>query len=196
MYLKTVQIMIITTVSLEFTGSVIRDVHLTFNGVSMFYNYNSEESAESVFNDMAQDLALDNTMSIFTSSDGSTGPKVSINKALLLSALTIEADDLDQTDNTSRNQWSVVNAFNTAAARSTTQQYTFASTTYAGNGFKEISVGVFTPCLGEFSHTRADNEAIMSSLQYASDNATLQAKTLPQPMVGLLMWISPLRVQI
>ena len=61
-------------------------------------------------------------MSIFTSSDGSTGPKVSINKALLLSALTIEADDLEQTDNTSRNQWSVVNAFNTAAARSTNQQ--------------------------------------------------------------------------
>ena len=31
-----------------------------------------------------------------SSSDGSSGPKVSINKALLLSALTIEADDLEQ----------------------------------------------------------------------------------------------------
>ena len=38
-------------------------------------------------------------MSIYVSSDGSSGPKVSINKALLLSALTIEADDLEQTDN-------------------------------------------------------------------------------------------------
>ena len=143
----------------------------------MFANYNSEESAESVFNDMAQDLALDNTMSIFTSSDGSTGPKVSINKALLLSALTIEADDLEQTDNTSRNQWSVVNALNTAAARSNTQQYTFASTTYAGGmDLQEISVGVFTQALENLATLRADNGGTMSRLQYASDNATLQAK--------------------
>ena len=39
---------------------------------------------------MAQNLGLDNTMSIYVSSDGSSGPTVSINKALLLSALSID----------------------------------------------------------------------------------------------------------
>ena len=41
---------------------------------------------------------------------GSLGPKVSINKALLLSALTIEADDLDQQMLFNLNRWSVDNA--------------------------------------------------------------------------------------
>ena len=151
--------------------------NLTFNGVSMFANFNSEGTQEAIFSDMNQSLALDNTMSIFTSSDGSTGPKVSINKALLLSALTIEADDLDQTDPTTFNEWTAVNARNTAAARSTDQQFTFASTTYAGAmDLQEISVGVFTQALENLATLRADNGGTMSRLQYASDNAQLQAK--------------------
>ena len=151
--------------------------NLTFNGVSMFANFNSEGTQEAIFNDMAQDLTLDNTMSIFTSSDGSTGPKVSINKALLLSALTIEADDLDQTDTTTFNEWTAVNNLNTAGARLANQQFTIASTTYAGGmDLQEISVGVFTQALENLATLRADNGGTMSRLQYASDNATMQAK--------------------
>ena len=150
--------------------------NLTFNGVSMFANF-ANDGTEAVFNDMNQDLALDNTMSIFTSSDGSTGPKVSINKALLLSALTIEADDLDQTDPTTFNEWTAVNNLNTAGARLANQQFTFASTTYAGGmDLQEISVGVFTQALENLATLRADNGGTMSRLQYASDNAQLQAK--------------------
>ena len=67
--------------------------HLTFNGVSMFANRNSEDTQDAIFNDMTQNLNLDNTMSIYVSSEGNIGPKVSINKALLLSALTINAQD-------------------------------------------------------------------------------------------------------
>jgi flagellin len=153
--------------------------NLTFNGVSMFANF-ANNGNEAVFNDMNQSLALDNTMSIFTSSDGSTGPKVSINKALLLSALTIEADDLNQTGadgNGTTNEWTAVNNLNTAAARLTNQQFTFASTTYAGGmDLQEISVGVFTQALENLATLRADNGGTMSRLQYASDNAQLQAK--------------------
>ena len=153
--------------------------NLTFNGVSMFANF-ANNGNEAVFNDMNQSLTLDNTMSIFTSSDGSTGPKVSINKALLLSALTIEADDLNQTGadgNTTTNEWTAVNALNTAGARLTNQQFTFASTTYAGGmDLQEISVGVFTQALENLATLRADNGGTMSRLQYASDNATMQAK--------------------
>jgi flagellin len=150
--------------------------NLTFNGVSMFANF-ANNGNEARFNDMAQDLTRDNTMSIFTSSDGSTGPKVSINKALLLSALTIEADDLDQTDTTTFNEWTAVNNLNTAGARLANQQFTFASTTYAGGmDLQEISVGVFTQALENLATLRADNGGTMSRLQYASDNAQLQAK--------------------
>ena len=84
-------------------------------------------------------LQLDNTMSIYVSSDGSSGPKVSINKALLLAALTIEADDLGQSDNdgnitspnatngtTADNFWSVASA-QTKTQRDTNKLITFAS---------------------------------------------------------------------
>ena len=57
---------------------------LTFNGVSMFADIANDGMTGAIFNDMAQDLNSDNTMSIYVSSDGTSGPKVSINKAILL----------------------------------------------------------------------------------------------------------------
>ena len=63
----------------------------TFNGVSLFAQFSSEaNNAEAVFNN----ASLDNTVSVFVSADGSTGAKVSLNKATLLSALTIDAGTL------------------------------------------------------------------------------------------------------
>ena len=44
------------------------------------------------------------------------------------------------------------------------------------NNLQEISVGVFTQALENLATLRADNGGTMSRLQYASDNATLQAK--------------------
>ena len=162
--------------------------NLTFNGVSMFANHTSE-GGESVFNDMEQNLRLDNTMSIYVSSDGNIGPKVSINKALLLAALTIEADDLEQANNdanitsqntaidpTADNFWSVANS-QSQANRDQNQLFTFASTTYAGGmDLDEISVGVFTQALENIATLRADNGGTMSRLRHASDNVTLQSK--------------------
>jgi flagellin len=139
--------------------------NLTFNGVSMFANFNSEGTQEAIFNDMAQDLTLDNTMSIFTSSDGSTGPKVSINKALLLSALSVDAGNLGN------------GITHTAGVAGANDDMTFASATYVGGiNLQDISVGVFTQALENLATLRADNGGTMSRLQYASDNAQLQAK--------------------
>ena len=152
---------------------------LTFNGVSMFADLNSENDTTkpAVFNDMNQALDLDNTMSIFVSSDGSSGPKVSINKALLLSALTLEPADLEQQNPLNLNVWTDANALNTAADRANDGRYTFASTTYSGAmDLQEISVGVFTQALENLATLRADNGGTMSRLQFASDNAQLQAK--------------------
>ena len=138
--------------------------HLTFNGVSMFARYANDGTA-AVFDDMNQSLALDNTMSIYVSSDGTSGPKVSINKGLLLSALTINAQDKKSA------------AWSDSENTDSDEIWSFASQTYAGAmKLEEISVGVFTQALENLATLRADNGGTMSRLQYASDNAQLQAK--------------------
>ena len=141
--------------------------HLTFNGVSMFANRNSEDTQDAIFDDMAQNLTRDNTMSIYVSSDGTSGPTVSINKALLLSALSIDQDVADIGTGISYNDG--VNQNNGGV--------TFASETYANAmRLEDVSVGVFTKALENLATLRADNGGTMSRLQYASDNAQLQAK--------------------
>ena len=150
--------------------------NLTFNGVSMFAS-TTNLGTDAIFNDMNQGLTLDNTMSIYVSSDGTSGPTVSINKALLLSALTVEADDLDQTNGMTNNAWQNAKDKTHGGGQSVTQLYTFASETYSnGIDLDEISVGVFTKALENLATLRADNGGTMSRLQFASDNAQLQAK--------------------
>jgi flagellin len=138
--------------------------NLTFNGVSMFANVTSEGTS-AVFNSMEQKLNEDNTMSIYVSSEGNIGPKVSINKALLLSALTINAQDMssetwtDTENGDNDNVWS------------------FASDSYSKSfNLSDISVGVFTQALENIATLRADNGGTLSRLNFASDNVTLQEK--------------------
>ena len=122
--------------------------HITFNGVSLFANLNSE-GGQAVFDDMNQRLDRDNTMSIYVSSDGTSGPTVSINKALLLSALSIDEDVADigtgisYSDGVNQNNGGV----------------TFASETYAGGiSLGTISVGVFTKALENLATLRRTTE--------------------------------------
>ena len=64
-----------------------------FNGVSLFSNYRSQDSTKEVlFNGMEQNLLADHTISIHTSQNGSGGAKVSLHKAMLLSALSVRMD--------------------------------------------------------------------------------------------------------
>ena len=144
--------------------------NLTFNGVSMFANHTSENPAtEAKFSDMNQVLTEDNTMSIYVSSDGSSGPKVSINKALLLSALSVDRGNLG--NGVTHTDGSIGNGSNTS------NNMTFAVSTYStGIELGDISVGVFTQALENLATLRADNGGTMSRLQYASDNAQMQAK--------------------
>ena len=62
---------------------------MDFNGMSLFANH-TNDGTEAQFNGMTGYTATDNTISIFTSSEGSSGPKVSIHRSLLLSALTVK----------------------------------------------------------------------------------------------------------
>jgi flagellin len=123
-----------------------------FNGVSLFATTSNAGSAAKF-----GDLSADNTMSVFTSAEGSSGPIVSIGKALLLSALTINAGSL--------------NTAQTFQDENESTIYSFAAENISGAiDLNDISVGVFTKALENIATLRADNGASMSRLRFASDN--------------------------
>ena len=139
----------------DLQGQLYDMTSVKFNGVSLFAQFSSEASnAEGVFND----TALDNTVSVFVSADGTTGPKVSVSKSLLLSALTINASTLAA-------------ATFSSGATANNGTFSFASASTATRiDLDDISVGVFTQALQNVATLRSDNGASMSRLNFASDN--------------------------
>lgn len=124
-----------------------------FNGVSMFAQFSSETAGtEGKFGD----LNLDNTVSIFVSADGSTGPTVSVGKAMLLSALTLDTATLAASEFSN-------------AGTGNVRSFAAANKSNAIN-LADVSVGVFTRALENVATLRADNGASMSRLSFASDN--------------------------
>ena len=141
---------------------------LKFNGVSMFASTTSNAGGgAATFND----IASDNTVSIYVSADGTSGPTVSVNKSLLLAALTIDT-----------------NALSTGQAYKNDQNNaTFASgdvMTFAAEDatkiidITKISVGVFTQALENVATLRADNGASMSRLRFAGQEMAVQKTNL------------------
>jgi flagellin len=144
----------------------------TFNGVSLFAVTNSEGGG-GVFNAVptAGSRGQDNTVSIFVSADGTTGAKVSLNKALLLSALTINSNTLDSTNFAAAN--------NTANAAGAVADFSFASADVASTmGLGDVSVGVFTNALENIAGLRAHNGGTMSRLNFSADNIAKQSTNM------------------
>ena len=134
---------------------------LKFNGVSMFAQFSSEPAGtEGKFGD----LGLDNTVSIYVSADGSTGPTVSVNKSLLLSALTIDAGTLAASE------------FGNAGTGDI-RSFAAESTATVIN-LSDISVGVFTQAIENIATLRADNGASMSRLRFAGEEMAVQKTNL------------------
>ena len=126
--------------------------NVKFNGVSLFAT-TSNAGAAAEFGS----LSLDNTMSVYTSAEGSGGPIVSIGKALLLSAITIDASNLNDAQ--------------TFQAEDENTIFSFAAENVGGAiDLADISVGVFNKALENIATLRADNGASMSRLRFASDN--------------------------
>ena len=126
--------------------------NVKFNGVSLFATTSNAGTAAKF-----SDLSADNTMSVYSSAEGSSGPIVSIGKALLLSALTINAGSL--------------NTAQTFQDENEMTIYSFAAENISGAiDLDDISVGVFNKALENIATLRADNGASMSRLRFASDN--------------------------
>ena len=149
--------------------------NMKFNGVSLFANYTSDSTSavtttETIFNAGSQNLSRDNSLTIYTSSEGSGGSKVSVHRLLLLSALTV-----NQNTNIG-NQWSDAN--NTSGVQEigyTNEPLTFASQSLSDTlSLKQISVNVITKALENISYLRAQNGASGSRLYFSSDSLAKQ----------------------
>jgi flagellin len=133
-----------------------------FNGVSLF---GAGTNAE-----FGGGAAKDVTVSIFTSATGESGSKVSINKAMLLSALTVNSGSLESASH------SVATNAGTAGS---TANFTFAASTSSGTmTLDKVSVAVFTQALQNIATLRAENGGSVSRLQFSKESAAGQRTNL------------------
>ena len=143
--------------------------HETFNQVSLFARYTEKAGSVEVL--YGGTNAQDNTLSIFVSSEGDAGTKVSIHKAMLLSALTIDTTGI---------------AHKAAKFGDGNQSTIFRFTNASLDGIGanalislgDVSVGVFNTVIENIAGLRAQNGASMSRLQFAADHVTLLKSNL------------------
>ena len=133
-----------------------------FNGVSLF-----GAGSDAIFGgNSTQDV----TVSIFTSATGESGSIVSINKSMLLSALTVVSNTLASDTHS--------NASNSGAAGSA-GTFTFAASTSSGTmTLDKVSVAVFTQALQNIATLRAENGGSVSRLQFSKESAASQRTNL------------------
>ena len=137
----------------------------TFNGASLFAVSTTATGApDVVFNGTALE---DSTISIFTSSNGSAGTKISIHRSALLSALTIVTN--------TKASAAYSTAGNGAAAITGTHTVAFASEdTTTVLGLSQISLGTMEQALSNIAFLRAQNGGGMSRLSFAADSLASQ----------------------
>ena len=140
---------------------------LKFNGVSLFAS-TSNAGTTAEFNN----TGLDNTVSVYVSADGTSGPTVSVNKALLLSALTINASNLGAGT-------PYADTLNAAYKLAGTGAMTFVAEDASKTiNLTDLSVGVFTQALENVATLRAGNGASMSRLRFAGQEMAAQETNL------------------
>jgi flagellin len=150
----------------------------TFNGASLFAMTTTAAGAtQTVFRGTAQQ---DNTVSIFTSSNGSAGTKISIHRSSLLSALTINTALAGTVNgNVTQTGYTAANNSGVAAAPTTAADVTFASaadTTVLGLG--DISMAVFEQALSNVAFLRAQGGGSMSRLTFSADSLAAQSTNI------------------
>jgi flagellin len=143
----------------------------TFNGVSLF---SGASQSSAVFGGTN---AEDVTVSIFTSATGESGSLVSINKSMLLSALTIDTND------TNLKSVSFATTTNrhtgTGAVGASDDIFSFAaSLSTSAINLDSMSVAVFTQALENIASLRAENGGSVSRLQFAKESASQQKTNL------------------
>jgi flagellin-like hook-associated protein FlgL len=154
---------------------------MTFNGSSLFA-MTSNTGQESVF----KKASTNHTVSIHTSDQGTAGTKISLHKAALLAALTLEMGDLQGTDSNRDAEFSAAagTAVGTKFTASFPNQNESAITgqiiSFAAETSNDvfdldaISMGVFEKALENVAFLRAQNGGGMSRLTFAADSLSVQ----------------------
>ena len=134
----------------------LRDVSgQTFNGVSLFATTSNGGAAAK----FRGDTSADNTIEIFTSSQGSTGTKISLYKSAVLSALTVDASDLSK-----------VNTSGAGKNGNVFGLFADSSGATISLGATGLSMGVFEQALSNIAFLRAQTGGGMSRLTFAADS--------------------------
>ena len=135
----------------------------TFNGVSLFADFVSDGNggSGSTQTQFKGSASLDHTIDIYTSSEGSSGTKVSLYKSALLSALTIDASAL-------------TTAQDSAAGANGTTFGLFLDSSTGGTAISlnasGLSMGVFEQAVSNIAYLRAQSGGGMSRLTFAADS--------------------------
>jgi flagellin len=154
-----------------------------FNGVSLFAEHTESKNAEQAI--FGRGDQLDNTMTIYTSSEGSTGSSVSMHKSVLLSALTFhtnlqggssEFDDAVNNTSDGTESGKFIATLATAGGSAAT----------AFLDLDDISVGVITQALENVSFLRAQNGGVHSRLAFNQESLGAQ-KTNMRAALGRMV---------
>ena len=162
---------------------------MEFNGVSCIRNITKAQTQQintgmkQSSSAQNQEYDKDNTLTIYTSGDGSGGSKVSIHKSLLLSALTLtRGKAIGQLHSAG----SIGNTTATASMTSSTV-ITFASSSVEGAiSLGQISVGVISQALENISYLRAQNGGVHSRLAFNLESLG-QQKTNMRAALGRIV---------
>ena len=164
-----------------------------FNGVSLFANHTTDDNGDVtttqiLFNAENTTRSNDNTLTIFTSTEGSGGSKVSVFKSSLLSALTLGTNKALAGEIGTSAFWGAANANNGGNAVSTNGILVTFAASEIGNtiDLDDISVGVITQALENISYLRAQNGGSQSRLAFNLESLT-QQKTNMRAALGRIV---------
>jgi flagellin len=157
---------------------------MKFNGVSLFAEH-TNDGGQAKFSGTSDFSGSDNTLTIFTSAEGAAGSKVSVHKAVLLSALTFNTRTLIADEFTSAKN----SSFSGTSEGDETQNYVATFATQSGGDFlnlQDISVGVISQALENIAFLRAQNGGVHSRLAFNSQSLT-QQKTNMRAALGRMV---------
>jgi flagellin len=145
----------------------------TFNGVSLFATTNTATGGTStVFGGTDQQ---DNTVSIYTTERGGGGPKVSINKASMLSAITFDANAVAGADRTNSVAWATTGLTGKFVSEGAAYSADFSFASVTSTNAKElgdIGTSFFTKALENIATLRAENGGSTSRLNFALEHVS------------------------
>jgi flagellin len=139
----------------------------TFNGASLFAVATTPAGAPDVV--FRGTVVQDSTISIFTSSNGSTGTKISIHRGALLSALTVN------TKTGTSSAYATTGNATAAVINGAGETVAFASADSTTTlNLSQVTMGVFEQALSNIAFLRAQNGGGMSRLNFAADSLASQ----------------------